>query len=685
MSFSTPSGAPFLRWWRWSGPSSSVRPGSSIFIPGLTHPFCAPLDPILTQTAWATLTYNISLTPSSHDNHVSPLLVPPFAPSSNFSDQLVDPTSPLFIDLSVPNTLFTLPPPVSTSASQTIDPGIPSFAYTLGVRPQDLFTMCLILFLGIVAATIVLSVLVWFIDYVMNLLSEAGRGQKHAHGMARLGGGVGTRSPPLTYGSAGSMKELATSSVESPPLGAMFGMGDESKALAGPASPHARFSMPSSDRERGISSHRTWWTRLRTSAGAGTGAFHGSVLHGNLVRLLMLFHLPLTVFSCYQLTLGAAGDIGTGPTVLAALSFVVLSLLLPAHLILRIAFTSTSKLYSETRTLLSLGPLYAHYRAGSQLFALLFFVGNIAFGVVIGAGHKSGTAQAIIILVVEVALALVTSLWLPWGGGASMGLISFLFCVARIVVAVLLVILTQAVRPCTLVISATVPLLTSGHITDFDRVRARWLGGLRNSRHPRTCVPCTPSHARFQNRGRPFAPLLRRQLRPLKTLIRHGAIGRPGSARLFVLRRTPSRRQQTQAALGKADRRRRSPTHLIQRARRDVADGSRVGHIVVHAARGWRGRAPHGRWPGDAAALPARGVTQGLDVLAAAVRAAPRAREPAVPRGGPRRRGGRGVHHGRVAAVPPHVGGLGHGVLAAGGRSGCGRWRGGAWDRGCWV
>ena len=309
--------------------------------------------------------------------------------------------------------------------------------------------MCLILFLGIVAATIVLSVLVWFIDYVMNLISEAGRGQQHAHGMARLGGGVGTRSPPLKYGSTGSMKELATSSVESPPLGAMFGMGDETKALAGPTSPHARFSMPNSDRERGLSSHRTWWTRLRTSAGAGTGAFHGSVLHGNLVRLLMLFHLPLTVFSCYQLTLGAAGDIGTGATVLAALSFVVLSLLLPAHLMLRVAFTSTSKLYSETRTLLSLGPLYAHYRAGSQLFALLIFVGNIAFGVVIGAGHKSGTAQAIIILVIEVALALVTSLWLPWGGGASMGLISFLFCVARIVVAVLLVILTQAVRLCT--------------------------------------------------------------------------------------------------------------------------------------------------------------------------------------------------------------------------------------------
>jgi hypothetical protein len=44
-----------------------------------------------------------------------------------------------------------------------------------------------------------------------------------------------------------------------------------------------------------------------------------------------------------------------------------------------------------------------------------------------------------------VITALVTSIWLPWGHGASMGLISFLFCVARIVVAVLLVILTPTV------------------------------------------------------------------------------------------------------------------------------------------------------------------------------------------------------------------------------------------------
>jgi hypothetical protein len=183
---------------------------------------------------------------------------------------------------------------------------------------------------------------------------------------------------------------------------------------------------------------KTWWRRTNINS------FHGSVLHGNLVRILILFHLPVTIFSCYQMTLPRS-HASLPSVVLAALSFVVFSLLLPIFLVFRVTVTTTNKLYDETRTLLSLGPLYCHYRHGSQLFASLLFATNFAYGVTIGCGQKSGTAQAIIILVVEVISALVTSVWLPWGSGASMGLLSFLFCVARIVVAVLLVILTPTV------------------------------------------------------------------------------------------------------------------------------------------------------------------------------------------------------------------------------------------------
>ncbi|KAF9057834.1 hypothetical protein BJ165DRAFT_1423835 [Panaeolus papilionaceus] len=382
--------------------------------------------PLLTQASWSTLSYNISLTESSKTHHWHPLDTSPFTPPESFSEQLSDPTSPLFIDPSIPNVIFTLPP----DSAQ----GIPTFAYTLGIRPQDLFSTCLILFLGIIAGTIAASVLFWFVDYIASLINHRLGGQNATHTMNRL---TRTRSPGFIVN--------RDASEASPPAAA-----DENRSLNGsghlPLSARSttKFALPLGSAgvssERGINTHRAWW-RFRSES----GTFHGSVLHGNLVRILVLFHLPVTIFSCYQMTMSRTMAGSTTPIVLAALSFVIFSVLIPAHLVIRVTFTTTNKLYDETRTLLSLGPLYNHYRHGSQLFAILFFATNIATGVTIGAGQKSGTAQAIIILVIEVVSALVTSIWLPWGSGASMGLISFLFCVARIVIAVLLVILTQAI------------------------------------------------------------------------------------------------------------------------------------------------------------------------------------------------------------------------------------------------
>ncbi|KAI0375926.1 hypothetical protein BV20DRAFT_932337 [Pilatotrama ljubarskyi] len=360
--------------------------------------------PLLSQTAWATLVYNITIAQGKNE-HWNPLTVQPYDPPSNFADQLNDPSSPIYINSSAPNYLFQLPPNATN--------GISAFAWSVGLRPQDLFSVCLSLFLGIIAATIVLSVLVWLFDLVMSLIS--GPARNGTHPAAAL---TGTRSP--RYSSA-SKDMLDNVGMAAP---------DENRSLNG----HFLFRTTSR-----FPSGRPWW-RWRSNF----ISFHGSVLQGNLIRILILFHLPITIFSCYQMSLGK-GQASTTSIALAALSFAILSVLIPAFLVLRLTLTRTSKLYDETWTLLSLGPLYNHYRHGSQLFACTLFAINLAFGITIGFGQKSGTAQAIVILVVEVAAALGTSIWLPWGQGASMGLISFLFCVGRIVIAVLLVILTPVV------------------------------------------------------------------------------------------------------------------------------------------------------------------------------------------------------------------------------------------------
>lgn len=314
-----------------------------------------------------------------------------------------DSSSPIYIDSNVPNTLFMLPPNVTT--------GIPAFAAAVGLHPDDLFGVTQTLFLGICAAAVALSGIVWGIDQIASLI-------RRITGSSGAQPTIGTRSPH--FGSAN--KDDEENGARSPTI------ADEARSL------NSNFML------RGSRTAAPSMWRLRPEF----SSFHGSVLQGNLIRVLVLFHFPITIFSCYQMTTGRIHTT-ISSVILAALSFAVFSVLVPVILLFRLYATNTSKLYDETWTLLALGPLYNHYRHGSQLFACLLFASNIAFGITIGCGQQNGTVQAIIILVIEVVSALGTSFWLPWGQGASMGLISFLFCVARIVIAVLMVILTPIV------------------------------------------------------------------------------------------------------------------------------------------------------------------------------------------------------------------------------------------------
>jgi hypothetical protein len=341
--------------------------------------------------------------------HWNPVSTPTFQPPSNFSDQLSDRNSPLFIDSSVSNTLFTLP--------QNATSGLSSFAYTVGLRPQDLFPVCLVLFLSIIAATILLSLFICALDSIATVIINACFNGRPSNQYAP------TRGPHYT--AAG--KDILDSIPGAPTA------TDEDRS-------HSHSSHFLLKASKFSQESRKNWFRFRPDF----RSFHFCVLQGNLVRILMLFHLPVTIFSSYQLTIGRSHASALS-IALAALSLTTFSITFPILLIFRLFVFSTSKLYDETWTLLALGPLYNHYRHGSQLFACIFFATSLALGITIGCGQKSGIAQTIIILLIEVVSALVTSVWLPWGHGASMGLISFLFCVARIVVAVLLVILTPTV------------------------------------------------------------------------------------------------------------------------------------------------------------------------------------------------------------------------------------------------
>ncbi|KAG8966023.1 hypothetical protein FRC03_012666 [Tulasnella sp. 419] len=396
LRFATPSMRDIIFHTQWCATLAMV----AVQWPGFTYP-------ILRNTAWATLVYNVTLIQGTNANmeHWDPVAVRSYEPPAAFADQLTNRSNPIYLDPSVQNTFLLLPDGTPN--------GIASFAYSIGIRPQDLFGTCLSIYLSIVAATIVLSLAIWMFDWLISSATENGPPViwRNKHRSPRY-----STAAEMAINKEGSESLRADDAIMSGSL---------------PPPPSTRFALNYT--------RKSWWNyRL------GQSSFHGSVLYGNLVRILLLFHVPITLYSCYQFSLGTKGA-STTSLALAALSFIFLSLGLPSLLLFRLATSSTGRLYEATRTLLALGPLYNHYAPGQQHFAFVAFAHSLAIAIVVGAGQKSGTAQAIILLIVEVLAALATSMWLPWGEGAHMGAISFIFCVARIVTCVMLVILSPVV------------------------------------------------------------------------------------------------------------------------------------------------------------------------------------------------------------------------------------------------
>jgi hypothetical protein len=280
---------------------------------------------------------------------------------NGFGDQILDTNSPLFIDATSQNTLLNIPPDFHA--------GIESFALAVGVRPQDLFGISVGLFLIIVGGVIAISTFVWAVDWLICTatgVSDERRFLPVHRGQRRW-----------SMAARDAMAKGASPSV-------LRDSQDENVNSMTTPTPRAH-------------SHFGSWFKLRFRR----DSFHRDALCGNLVRVLLLFHLPVTIFSAYEFSRPRATT-AVSSMVLGALSFAAFSLAIPAFLVLRLSTTKAKKLYDDTRTLLALGPLYNQYASGSQTFAKLFFVSNVILGVVVGSGQHSGTTQAIIILVTEV-------------------------------------------------------------------------------------------------------------------------------------------------------------------------------------------------------------------------------------------------------------------------------------------
>lgn len=322
-----------------------------------------------------------------------------------FANMMADPYYPLYLDPNSFNPLLDL-----GGARH----GMESWARAVGLRPQDLFGTCLVIFLCLTLGVTLISLLLWAFHGIFEYTSAETRRLPNRNSLgsspqASLGGKEAYE--PRSYGWDSEGPQLPTQA---------------SLAAARNASAPSRL--------------RKTWLRFRLKGEAG--AFHAAALYGNLIRLILVFHLPVTAFSVYQLSLSSASIVSR---VFAALALVFISFAIPAGILFKIKRTPSGKLYDATRTLLALGPMYNVYIEEKQMFRVFPLLASLIEGVVVGGGQKSGITQAIIFVLVELAMLILPAIWYPWGEGASMGAPSAFVGIIRVACAVLVMLLSRPV------------------------------------------------------------------------------------------------------------------------------------------------------------------------------------------------------------------------------------------------
>lgn len=397
--------------------------------------------PILSQGAWATLVWNTTLVQGSD---AASKVVSPYPDSdnytapANFADQLSDPSLPLYLDETAFNPLLNL---------YEEPRGMESFAFGVGLRPQDLFGTCLVIFLIVVLAVILVSMALWAAHCLLEYFGPTSSTKLQAQKASRPSLGS---TPAPSYGTKDTYEPRTPSlwdTTEPPSLPSQHNVPHPT----GPS--HAR---------------RIWW-RFKPKGEAG--AFHAAALYGNLLRLILMFHLPITVFSIYQLVLGSRASVVS--RVFAALAFVFISVLVPAGIMFKIKRTPSGKLFDATRTLLSLGPMYNVYVEDKQMYRAVPLGASLVVGVVVGAGQGSGLAQGIILVLVELSLLIAPAVWYPWDEGASMGASHTFIAALRTISMVLVMLLSpQVSRPLEKDIIALIADVVQLGMTPFT---AQWL------------------------------------------------------------------------------------------------------------------------------------------------------------------------------------------------------------------
>lgn len=166
------------------------------------------------------------------------------------------------------------------------------------------------------------------------------------------------------------------------------------------------------------------WVRVYT---------HLAVLHGNVARMLLLFHMPLTALSVQQLADAGAHERGT-----PAVVFALFSVLLPAYLIGSVLCTPTSLLYNNRTRFLMFGPLYNMYSPTRENFVAVTFMYSLLAGIVVGTEQLGGSTQSALLLTLEVLRAAAALIWRPEGSETAAAPLQLFVSAVRVALTLLL-------------------------------------------------------------------------------------------------------------------------------------------------------------------------------------------------------------------------------------------------------
>ncbi|KAI8442716.1 hypothetical protein BY996DRAFT_8543175, partial [Phakopsora pachyrhizi] len=382
--------------------------------------------PIISRVSWSTLIVNSTIIETKNLDNLNfrsnPLLVTQYDPPQKFVSQFDLPNSPLYLDRALPNNLLNL---------NTTDLGIKRWAVVVGLHDRDFFGISSSILALICAAIIIFSLVAFLIDLAVSLIRRS-FGQDTVNKSHQQSSAVPGSNQSDGYDQVNKLSGVTGVTSEG---GTSTDQSSWWLVNGQPSNGNKEFreKLPAIETYEATTDSLSLWPEWK---------FHLALLQGNLLRIFIMFHFPLIIFSSYQLTL-----VRTASIVSISIAGIILLIcaLIPLLQLYRLKRHSTEELIDNQIVALSLGPMYTKFADKSEMFMGVRFGCSLVVGIVIGVGQATGIAQAVVLLLTELVEIMITSLCVPWGEGAAMAPLAFVFSISRIITAVILVVLTPTV------------------------------------------------------------------------------------------------------------------------------------------------------------------------------------------------------------------------------------------------